>query len=128
MPKTRQQRIAEERAGHAPSPPQMLTDKPSGPRRTRAKTPRANNTVVEGPVVPSQPLAAPGLEAPRALVHVWVDENRYVYDPSHEYAIPSALVPELVLFLNKLRDHGSQNSVAGSSSSATQVTPSLNRR
>ena len=128
MPKTRQQRIAEERAGHAPSPPQRLTDNPRGPRRTRAKTPSANNTVVEGPVVPSQPLAAPGPEAPRALVHVWVDENRYVYDPSHEYAIPSALVPELVLFLNKLRDHGTQNSVAGSSSSATQVTPSLNRR
>lgn len=128
MPKTRQQRIAEERAGHAPSPPQGLTDKPRGPRRTRAKTPSANNTVVEGPVVPSQPLAAPGPEAPRALVHVWVDDNRYVYDPSHEYAIPSALVPELVLFLNKLRDHGTQNSVAGSSSSATQVTPSLNRR
>lgn len=128
MPKTRQQRIAEERAGHAPSPPHVLTDKPRGPRRTRAKTPSAHNTAVEGPVVPSQPVAAPGPEAPRALEHVWVDENRYVYDPSHEYAIPSALVPELFLFLNKLRDHNTQHSVAGSSSSTTQVTPSLNRR
>lgn len=128
MPKTRQQRIAEERAGHAPSPPQVLTDKPRGSRRTREKMPSANSTVVEGSVVPSQPLLAPGPEAPRALVHVWVDENRYVYDPSHEFAIPSPRVPELVLFLNKLRDQASQNSVAGAFSSATQVTPSLSRR
>lgn len=128
MPKTRQQRIAEERAGHVSSPPQMLPDKPCGPRRTRSKTPGANNTAVEGSVAPSQQLPAPGPEAPRALVHIWVDENRYVYDPSHEFAIPSTLVPELVLFLNKLRDHGSQHSVADTSSSATQVTPSFNRR
>lgn len=125
MPKTRQQRIAEEQAGHAPSPPQVLTDKPRGPRRTRAKPPSANNAAGEGPVVPSQPLAAPGPHTPRALVHVWVNEDRYVYDPNHEFAISSELVPELVLFLNKLRDHGTQHS---SSSSATQVTPSLNRR
>lgn len=42
--------------------------------------------------------------------------------------ISSALVLELALFLNKLRDLGSQHSVASSSSSATQVTPSLNGR
>lgn len=59
MPKTRQQRIAEERAGHAPSPPQVLTVKPRGPRRTGAKMRSANNTVAEGPAMPSQPLAAP---------------------------------------------------------------------
>ena len=76
MPKTRQQRITEERAGHTPSPPQVLTDKPREPRRTRAKAPSAQNTVAEGPVVPSQPLAEPGPEAPRALEHVWVDESR----------------------------------------------------
>lgn len=121
MPKTRQQRIAEERAGHAPSPPQVLADKPREPRRTRAKVPSALNTVAEGP-------AAPVPELPRALVHVWADENRYVYDPSHEFAIPSALVPKLVVFLNELCDHGTQRSVASSSSSGTKVTPSLNGR
>lgn len=127
MPKTRQQRLAEEQAGHASSPPQILADKSRVPRRTRAKTPSAyHNTVAAEPVVPDAQLAAPGLEAPQALVHVWVDENRYVYDPSHELTIPSALVPELVVFINKLRDHGTQNSVASSSSTA-QVTPSLNR-
>lgn len=128
MPKTRQQRIAEELAGNAPSPPQVLTDKPHGPRRTRAKSPSAKSSAAEGPVVPSQPLAAPHSEAPRALVHVWVNENRYAFDPNHEYAISPALVPELVLFLNRLRDHGTQHSVTSFSSSATQVTPSLNRR
>ena len=128
MPKTRQQRLAEEQAGHASSPPQILADKTRVPRRTRAKTPSAhNNTVAAEPVVPAAQLATPGLEAPQALVHVWVDENRYVYDPSHELTIPSALVPELVVFINKLRDHRTQNSVASSSSTA-QVTPSLNRR
>lgn len=128
MPKTRQQRMAKEQAGHAPSPPQMLTDKPRGPRRTRAKLPSAYNGVAEGPVAPSQPLAAPGPEAPRALVHVWVNENRHAYDPNHEFAMSSARVPELVLFVNKLRDHGTQHSVTSSFSSATQVTPSLNQR
>lgn len=128
MPKTRQQRIAEKRAGHVPSPPQVLTDKPRGPRRTWAKTPSAHSIAAEVPGVSSQPLAAPGPEPPRALVHVWVDENRYVYDPSHAFSIPSALVPELVHFLNKLRDHGTQNLIASSSSFGTQVTPSLNRR
>ena len=128
MPKTRQQRLAEERAGHAPSPPQILTDKPRVPRRTRAKTPSANNTVAAEPVAPAAQSAAPGPEAPQALVHVWVDENRYVYDASHELTIPSALVPELVAFINKLHNYGTQNLVANSSSSATQVTPSSDRR
>lgn len=128
MPKTRQQRLAEEQAGHAPSPPQILADEPRLPRRTRSKTPSAHNTVAAEPVVPTAQSAAPGPEAPQALVHVWVDENQYVYDPSHELTIPSALVPELVVFINKLRDHGTQNSVESSSSSAAQVTPSLNRR
>lgn len=127
MPKTRQQRIAEEQAGHAPSPPQMLTDKPRGPRRTRARSPSANNTVAEGPVVPSPPLAAPRAEAPRALVHVWANENRYAYDPNHEFAIPSALIPELVLFLKNLREPGTQHSITSSSPSATQVRPSSHR-
>ncbi len=129
MPKTRQQHIAAERAGHTPSPPQVLTDKPREARPTRAaKTPSAQNHVAEGPAAPSQPLAAPSPEVPLALVHLWVDENRYVYDPSHEFAIPSALVPKLFLFLNKLCDHDTQRSVASSSSSATQVTPASNGR
>ncbi|MCJ1343363.1 hypothetical protein MMC31_001556 [Peltigera leucophlebia] len=128
MPKTRQQRMAEERSGHAPSPPQILADKPRVPRRTRAKAPSANNTVAAGPVVPVAQSAAPGPEAPHALVHVWADQDRYVYDPSHEFTIPSALVPELVVFIKRLRDHGTQNSATASSSSATQVTPSLGSR
>ena len=120
MPKTRQQRIIEERAGHAP---------PRLPRRTPAKTPSANNTVAAGPAVPAAQSATSGPEAPQALVHVWADQNRYVYDPSHELTIPSALVPELVIFfIKKPRDHGTQNSATSSSSSATQVTPSLTRR
>ncbi|MCJ1346652.1 hypothetical protein MMC31_004870 [Peltigera leucophlebia] len=125
MPKTRQQRMAEERAGHAPSPPQILADKPRVPTRTREKAPSANNTVAAGPVLPVAQSAAPSPGAPQALVHVWADQDRYVYDPTHELTIPSALVPELVIFIKKLRDHGSQNSATSSSSSATQVTPSL---
>ena len=51
MPKTRQQRLAEERAGHPPSPPQHLEDKPRAPKRTRSKTP--NIPEVAGPIVPA---------------------------------------------------------------------------
>lgn len=39
--KTRQQRLAQERAGHPPSPPQQLADNPRGSRRTRTKKPTA---------------------------------------------------------------------------------------
>lgn len=39
--KTRQQRLAQERAGHPPSPPQQLADNPRGSRRTRTKKPSA---------------------------------------------------------------------------------------
>lgn len=71
MPKTRQQQLAEEQARHASSPSQILADKTRVPRRTWAKTPSAyNNTVAAEPVVPAAQLAAPGLEAPQALVHV----------------------------------------------------------
>jgi len=51
MPKTRQQRLAEEQAGHPPSPPQYLEDKPRAPRRTRAKTPDIPE--VARPIVPA---------------------------------------------------------------------------
>lgn len=39
--KTRQQRLAQERAGDPPSPPQQLADNPRGSRRTRTKKPNA---------------------------------------------------------------------------------------
>ncbi|MCJ1344012.1 hypothetical protein MMC31_002212 [Peltigera leucophlebia] len=82
MLKTRQQRLVEERAGHPPSPPQFLEDKPRGPKRTRAKTPDA--TVAAGPVVPAAQSAVPG--EPQALLYVWVDaapkaSGRPVDDP-----------------------------------------------
>ena len=122
--RTRQQRLADERAGHPPSPPQALIDNPRGPRRTRAKTPSA--TVAAGPVVPAAQSAAQG--EPQALVKVWVDSARAVDDPSHQLAIPSALVPELLAFVESIRDQGNQNPVATHSSSSAQVTPSLERR
>ncbi|MCJ1348507.1 hypothetical protein MMC31_006739 [Peltigera leucophlebia] len=128
MPKTRQQRIAEERTGHTTSPPQMLADKPRVPRRTRAKTPSASNTVAVGPAVPAAQSAASDPKMPQALVHVWADKDRSIHDPSHELTIPSSLVSELVIFIKKLRDHGTQDSATSSSSSSTQVPPSLSRR
>ena len=122
--RTRQQRLADERAGHPPSPPQALIDNPRGPRRTRAKTPSA--TVAAGPVVPAAQSAAQG--EPQALVKVWVDSARAVDDPSHQLAIPSALVPELLAFVESIRHQGNQSPVATYSSSSVQVTPSLERR
>ena len=44
--KTRQQRLAKERAGHPPSPPQQLAYNPRGSRRTRAKKPIAGEESV----------------------------------------------------------------------------------
>ena len=122
--RTRQQRLADERAGHPPSPPQALIDNPRGPRRTRAKTPSA--TVAAGPVVPAAQSAAQG--EPQALVKVWVDSARAVDDPSHQLAIPSALVPKLLAFVESIRDQSNQNPIATYSSSSAQVTPSLGRR
>ncbi|MCJ1344270.1 hypothetical protein MMC31_002473 [Peltigera leucophlebia] len=103
MPKTRQQRLAEERAGHPQSPPQFLEDKPRGPKRTRAKTPGA--TVAAGPVVPAAQSAVLG--EPQALLYVWVDaapeaSGRLVGDPTHQMTIPSSVVPELITFVENL--------------------------
>ena len=91
--KTRQQRLAEERAGDPSSPPQQLAVKTRGPRRTRAKKPIVGNASVSspapaagsgqvpgsvlnqlssveaGPVAPTTQLAVPG-EA-RALLRLW---------------------------------------------------------
>ena len=126
--KTRQQRLADERAGHPSSPPQQLADKTRGPRRTKAKKPSVGEatasssapvagsglnpgcvldqpgTVEAGSVVPAAQLAVPGES--QALLRVWVDagpealaSGRPVDDPNLELAIPSALVPKLLAFI-----------------------------
>ena len=128
MPKTRQQRLAEERAGHPPSPPQFLENKPKprGAKRTRAKTPSA--TIAAGPVVPAAQSAVQG--EPQALLHVWVDtgleaSGRPVDDPTHQITIPSSLVPELVTLIENLRNQNKRKVLkASSKSSLDQLTPS----
>lgn len=113
--KTRQQRLAEERAGHPSSPPQALENNPRGPRRTRAKTPRA--TVAVGSVAPAAQLAV--LEEPQALLRVWVDGARAVDDPTHTYAIPKSLLLEVMAFIEaKKTSQGRQDLPANSSESA----------
>ena len=96
--KTRQQRLAEEQAGHPSSPPQQLPSKTRGPRRTRATKPSVGEvtasspapvagnglnpgcvtddeahpgTVAAGSVVPAAQLAVPGES--QALLRIWVD-------------------------------------------------------
>lgn len=54
--KTRQQRLAQERAGHPPSPPQQLADNPRGPRRTRAKKPS----------VQEEPISSDNVKGPKS--------------------------------------------------------------
>lgn len=126
MPKTRQQRMAEAQAGHQLSPQQVLEDKPRGPKRTRAKTPSA--AVVAGPVVPAAQSAVLG--EPQALLHVWVDagpetSGRPLDDPTHELTIPSSLVPELVKFLENIRNKNVEKvPEASSMESADQEMPS----
>lgn len=126
MPKTRQQRLAEERAGHPPSPPKFLEDKQHGPKRTRAKTPSA--TVGAGPVVPAAQSAV--LREFQALLHVWVDagpeaSGRPVDDPTHVMTIPSSLIPELVTFIENIRSQKKQNVPESSSKpSLDYLTPS----
>lgn len=100
MPRTRLQRLAEERAGQPPSPPQSLEDKPRAPRRTRAKTPSA--TEVAGPVVPATQSIPSG--EPQALVRIWVGvgpghSRQPVGGFTHQETIPSSRVPELVTFI-----------------------------
>lgn len=126
MPKTRQQRLAEERAGHPPSPPQSLEDQPRASKRTRAKTPSAPE--VAGPVVPAAQSAASG--EPQALLRIWVDvdpesSGRSVGDPTHQETIPSSLVPGLVTFLENIRNQEKDNVPESSSRpSLDQLTPS----
>lgn len=94
--RTRQQRLAEERAGHPPSPPQALIDNPRGPRRTRAKTHSA--TVAVGSVEPAAQPAVPG--EPQALLQVWADAARAGDDPTHTFVVSVSRLPEVMAYLN----------------------------
>lgn len=94
--KTRQQRLAEERAGHPPSPPQALVDNPRGLRRTRAKTPSA--TVAVGSVEPAAQPAVPG--EPQAILQVWADAARAGDDPTHTFVVSVSRLPEVMAYLN----------------------------
>ena len=115
--KTRQQKLAEERAGRPLSPPQALVDNPRGPKRTRAKTPSAAAAV--GSVVPHAQLAVPG--GPQVLLHVWLDAARAVDDPTHIYAIPKSLLPEVMAFIEA--NQGGQDLPVTSSRSPLNQKP-----
>ncbi len=121
--KTRQQKLAEERAGHPPSPPRRLEDNPRRQRRTREKTP--STVVAARSFVPAEKLD--GAEEPRALLRIWADAALSDDNPTHQFAIPSARVPEFFRQLEKICNQGKQNSSETSSISA-QITPSLDRR
>ena len=108
--KTRQQRLAEERAGNLPSPPQSLPMNQRGPRRARSKTPSA--TVAAGSVVPAAQSAALG--EPQALLRIWIDvgpelSGRAVHDPTHQVAFDSSLFPEVVGFLKNICEASNKN-------------------
>lgn len=120
--KTRQQKLAEERAGHPPSPPQKLEDNPRRQRRTREKTPSA--VVAEGSVELAESL--PGAEKPQALLRIWADAALSDDNPTYQFAIPSARVPEFFRHLERICNQGKHNSFATSSTPA-QVTPSLSK-
>ena len=115
--KTRQQKLAEERAGHPFSPPQALVDNPRGPNRTRAKSSSA--TAAVGSVVPAAQLDMPG--EPQALLHVWLDASRAADDPTHTYAIPKSLLPEVRAFIEA--NQGGQDLPATSSRSSLNQKP-----
>ena len=108
--KTRQQRLAEERAGHPPSPPQSLPVNQRGPRRARSQTPSV--TEPAGSVVPAA--QSPVRGEPQALLRVWVDADpetsgRSVHDPTHELMFRSKHLPEVVKFLKTLRSVSNDN-------------------
>lgn len=146
--KTRQQRLAEERAGHPPSPPQQLAFETRGPRRTRAKKPSVKEvsasspapvagnaqvpgcvhvTIAAGTVAPATRLAVPG-EA-QALMRLWVEvspeavaSGRPIGGPILELAIPSAEVPDLLAFIESRLQTESQRQKTPSRM-APQATP-----
>ena len=149
--KTRQQRLAEERAGHPSSPPQQLAVKTRGPRRTRAKqpsvgeAPASSPTPVAGsgqvPVVAEALAPAAQLAVPReaqALLRLWVDvspelvaSGRPVNGPTIELAIPSAEVADLLAFIESLRQTESQRKKTptrmASQTSPARTEPALQR-
>ncbi|MCJ1344967.1 hypothetical protein MMC31_003172 [Peltigera leucophlebia] len=56
-------------------------------------------------------------EETQAILHVWVDANWSVYDPTHTLAIPSLQVPELLEFIERLKgNQGGQDLPTNSSS------------
>lgn len=146
--KTRQQRRAEERAGHPSSPPQQLPVKTRGPRRTRAKQPSVGETstsspapvagsgqvtVAAGALAPAAQLAVPG-EA-QALLRLWVDvspevvaSGRPVNGPTIELAIPSAEVADFLAFIESLRQAESQRQQTPTrSNSAPPQSPKIDK-
>lgn len=103
--KTRQQRMAEERAGQAPSPPQSLPVNQRGPRRARSKTPSA--TVAAGSVVPAAQPAV--LEEPQTLLRVWVDAGpEPSNDPTHQMLFRSTQLPDVVAYLKKISSESNE--------------------
>lgn len=108
--KTRQQRLAEGRAGHPPSPPQSLPMNQPGPRRARSKM--ANATVASGYIVPAPQSAALG--KPQALLRIWMDvdpehSGQPVNEPTHQVAFDSSLLPKVAEFLNNIRIPSNEN-------------------
>lgn len=126
--KTRQQRLAEERAGNPSSPPQQLPVKTRGPRRTRPKQPSVGKApasspapvagsgqvpIAAGALAPAAQLAVP--REAQALLRLWVDvspeavaSGRPVNGPTIELAIPSAEIADLLAFIESLHQTESQ--------------------
>ncbi len=148
--KTRQQRLAEERAGHPSSPPQQLAVKTRGPRRTRAKQPSVGEALASSPtpvagsgqvpvaagaLAPAAQLAVP--REAQALLRLWVDvspelvaSGRPVNGPTIELAIPSAEVADLLAFIESLRQTESQRKKTtrmASQASPARIEPALQR-
>lgn len=124
--KTRQQRLAEERAGHPPSPPQALSDNPRGPRRIRAKTPR-----VAVAVESVEPVAQPAVRGePLALLQLWADAARAGDDPTHTFVVGVSRLPELTAWMKaKATNQGGPDLPLTSSASAHATnSPSMNSR
>lgn len=113
--KTRQQRMAEERAGHPTSPPQALEDNPRGPRSSRAKTPSA--TVAVGSVEPAAQPAVP--EEPQALLQVWADAARAGDKPTHTFVMSMSRLPEFMAYLKAKGTNQGEPNLPATSSQAT---------
>lgn len=121
--KTRQQRLAEERAGHPPSPPQKLVDDPRGSRRTRAKKPSA--TVAVGSVQPAAEPAVP--REPQALLQVWPDAARAGDNPTHTFVVSVSSLPEVMACLKAKGTNQVGLSLLTTSSASAQTTNSSSK-